>query len=54
VGAAEGYEQVPDGIVPLGGYLLWRVEPDAEVPRFFALTHFSADWLGATSYRVRG
>jgi hypothetical protein len=48
VDAGEGFERVPDGIVPLVGYRLWRVEPDSDEPVFFALTHSSADWFGAT------
>jgi hypothetical protein len=45
--AGEGFEQVPDGIVPLVGYRMWQVEADDE-PLFLPLNHHSRDWDGAT------
>lgn len=48
MGAGEGFERVPDGIVPLVGYRMWRVEPVAEEPAFFPLRRPSPDWFGAT------
>lgn len=45
MGAGEGFERVPDGIVPLFGYRMWRVATEAEEPVFFPLTHPS-DWSG--------
>ena len=44
----KGFEQTPDGIVPLVGYRLWRVENEDEEPAFFPLNDRTPDWSGAT------
>jgi hypothetical protein len=46
--AGEGFDQAPDGIVPLVGYRLWWVQHEDEEPAFLPLNHPTADWSGAT------
>jgi hypothetical protein len=44
----EGFERAPDGIVPLVGYRLWRVEDPYGEPAFLPLTRLTPEWTGAT------
>ena len=46
--AGNGFEQAPDGIVPLVGYRLWRVKDEDDEPAFFPLNDRTPDWSGAT------
>jgi hypothetical protein len=46
--AGEGFEQAPDGIVPLVGYRMWQVKDEDGEPLFLPLNLCSRDWGGAT------
>jgi hypothetical protein len=44
----EGFDRAPDGIAPLVGYRLWRVEDPYGEPAFLPLTRVTPEWMGAT------
>jgi hypothetical protein len=44
----EGFDRAPDGITPLVGYRLWRIEDPYGEPAFLPLTRPTPEWTGAT------